>query len=84
MTSYVYLSGVTKSLCEESLLESKSLIKNEIELKTNILKVEHVKFKTNDNMLHSDSIKNSLSELHQKFIVIPTDNGNVAVICKRF
>ena len=37
-------------------------------------------------MLHGISIKNSLEELHQKFIVTPIGkaNGNVAVICKRF
>ena len=36
-------------------------------------------------MLHSDYIKDSLTELYQKFIVIPIDkvsSQNVVVICR--
>ena len=47
---------------------------------------KHVNFKNNNNLLHSDSIKNSLKELHERCIVTPSDkvNGNIAVICKIF
>ena len=50
-----------------------------MELKINTVKEKHIKFK-NNNMLHSDSIKNYLEELHQRFIVTLIDKANLNVV----
>ena len=68
-------SGMSK----EFLSRCKYLAIKEVELKINALRKKN-------NMLHSVSIKDSLEELHGKFIATQIDkaNGNVAANCKRF
>ena len=44
------------------------MVKNEKELNINTFKAKHVKLETNDSLLHSDSIKNSLEELQPKLV----------------
>lgn len=65
---------------EDYLSGWKHLVKNKIEFKINTFESKHIKFKTNDNMLYSNSIKNLLKELHQeftkRFIVTPVDKAN--------
>ena len=56
-----------------------------LNLKLILIKVKHVKFKSNKNTLHGDFIKTSLEELQHRLILTPTDmtNGNVAVIYEK-
>ena len=68
---------------EESLSEWKHLVKNKIEAKIHTFKAKHIRYKTNNSIMHSDSC-NSFDGLYQRFKITPVCKANVnfAVTCK--
>ena len=69
-------------MSEESLSEWKHLGNNELELKINILRIKHLKFKFDDIFTVS---KIPLKYLYNKLIVTTNDqaNRNLIEICKK-
>ena len=72
-----------KGILEESLLDWRHLLRNEMELTS---KAKYAKFKTNNIVLYTNSNKDSPAELHQRSIVTPIDKTNwtFAMICQGF
>ena len=75
-----------KDLPEEAFLEWRNIVINEIDIRIEELNTNFTLIRQSKTSLKNNDVKQSLSELHDKFILTPIDKAtnNIAIICKRF